>query len=95
LRKWRVIERRKHLLDTKQEKKQITLKKRIAQMQKQARKPVMKSPSKSQSKKSITPQQSNYHQGLKKSVKRKRKASPSQLAALAKGRKILEERRRR
>ena len=88
LRKWRVIERKRHLLDTKQEKKQITLRKRIAQMQKQARKPVMKSPTRSPVRKSVTPLQSSYNRGLKKSIKRKRKASPAQLAALAKGRAI-------
>ena len=65
LRKWRVIERKKHLLDTRQEKRQITLRKRIAQMQKQARKnPVRR----------IT------------TIPNKRKSSPAQLAALAKGR---------
>ena len=97
LRKWRVIEKKKHLLDTKQEKRQITLRKRVAQLQKQARKPVTKSksPTRSPVRKSVTPTQSNYNQILSKSVKRKRKASPAQLKALRRGRKILEERRRR
>ncbi len=83
LRKWRVIEKKKYLLDTKQEKRQITLRKRISQLQKQARKPVTKSKS---------PTKSNYNQGLRKTIKRK--ASPAQLAALKKGRKILAERRK-
>ncbi len=137
----KVIERRKHLLDTKQEKKQITLRKRIAQLQKQSRSPtrtkiktpqmplklkklkrtVIKKAPKGQKptrwrfkgnqrlgfrnnkvveivkfnprrKNPTTPLQSNYKK-LRKTIKRK--ASPAQLAALAKGRKILAKRRKR
>jgi len=59
--KGKVIERGRFLLDTRQEKRQITLKKRIAQLKKPS----------------------------------KRKATPSQLMNLAKGRKILKDKRKK
>ena len=80
----KVIERRRHLLDTKQEKKQITLRKRIAQLQKQSKKSVRKNPT--------TPLQSNYNQKLRKTIKRK--ATPQQLMNLKKGRDKLARMRR-
>ena len=75
----KVIERKRHLLDTKQEQNKISLKRRIAQLQKQSRK-------------SLTPQQSTFNNRVRTSIK-KRKPSPAQLKALANGRAKLKKMR--
>ncbi len=90
LRKGKVIERRKHLLDTKQEKRQITLKRRLSQLEKQSKikkrlpsrkinKAMMRKPIRKQSKKQSFNRITN---------KAKRKPTSEQLKNLAKGRKI-------
>ncbi len=78
LRSGKVIEKKRHLLDTKQEKKKIGLKRRIAQLHKQSRvrTPVGKP---------LTPQQATFNKRVRTSMK-KRKPSQAQLDALAKGR---------
>ncbi|KKK65999.1 hypothetical protein LCGC14_2968480, partial [marine sediment metagenome] len=86
----KVIERKRHLLDTKQEKRKISLKRRIAQLQKQSRTPSRNTPKR----KPLTPQQSTFNKGVRVSIK-KRRPSPAQLRALAKGRAKLKKMRKR
>ena len=119
LRSGKVIERSRYLLDTKQEKKKITLKKRVAQLQKQSRSPARRNPTKRTSVSRKTPVRMPQRSRTmvrtpRKTIKRnpvnsnirrpqvrkpqrpmptKRKPSQAQLDALAKGRRILEERR--
>ncbi len=73
----KVIEKSRHLLDTKQEKEGITLRRRMAQL----RKPLKKKVIKRKAVKRITP--------VRSISKPKRTASPAQLKALAAGRKKL------
>ncbi len=97
LRAGKKIEKSRYLLDTRQEKKQITLKKRIAQLKKQSRKPVRRVDRRSPVRRAPTRSPVRKSAGIRTPVskQRKRKATPTQLKNLAKGRKALEEKRRR
>ncbi len=97
LKKGKVIERKKHLLDTRQEKSKIGLLRRIAQLEKQSkiRKVVGRKPIRKQTKRysaqRIT-KRVQFNKGKKQinksTKKQKRKVTTEQLENLARGRKI-------
>ena len=93
LRSGKVIERKKFIGDTKQEQKKLTLKRRVAQLQRQSRTPIKRT---SVSRKTVrrTPARASTRRIISTPQTIKRKPSPAQLKALANGRKALAKKRK-